>query len=159
MASGEKIGISKGHFGGRYLHRSIWLLGMEKLDRSIPSGHWSCIPTLRILVPVLMKDPRTLTITDDRPPPSPTPLYQEVRFPSSTQHRAGSPISLEHSPFLFYVKVQQVPLLHSSKRQKKWTDDAIPSLNDFITLRCLVGSLLRLCLKQKHTTPPNQEPE
>lgn len=38
-------------------------------------------------------------------------------------------------------------------------DNAIPSLSDFITERCLVNLLLSLCLKQKCTTPVIQEPQ
>lgn len=38
-------------------------------------------------------------------------------------------------------------------------DDAIPSLNDFTTVRCSVNSLPSLCLKQKCAIPVTQEPE
>lgn len=54
------------------------------------------------------------------------------------------------------MKVQLCTLRGNSKRR---IDDAIPSLNDFITVRCSVNSLPSLCLKQKCTTPVTQEPE
>lgn len=37
--------------------------------------------------------------------------------------------------------------------------DTIPSLNDFITVRCSVSSLLSLCLKQKYAIPVTTELE